>query len=493
MITIPQAGVWGWPWHGLATGGVIAGSGKTITQPPNANAWLIDIGLPAISLTSAETAQATANNYEWRNYALISGGRLYDTALPAESFIHVDADDKCWLVTLSYSYPASNTLRVTASIKRFGLFGHGAASAITKTVDIACEAIDPASYDIGIFDDRFHGLEDVWTNGSKAIVCIWLTNRDDTEIMFSACEITLTGAGGTNGAGLSLSGSEVRGLSDLNERDSDNGNYGDYVCYAGNPTSGGSDGWPPLTDYIQRGTYAKYAYYNSSGGACVARLRLTISIDSSVISCLAPTTDFPCWLDPASNLTVTFTETTVEQVGIKGIYLLENDTVIDKLEYSEVIHYYRYYQYPSSYYCATEQAEAIGAAVTAWFATRPATTVISRDYAGGSLDSKYTAPDNILDFESESAAALLSAWRTRSNGFAATMDLSGGEKLGVSHINAKSMALYHPTATVKEWGTIRTPLGNKTYSNTAIALPIVFAWQRKTGDFAFSTSPICYV
>ena len=243
---------WGWPWHGLCEGGVIGTSGKTITQPWGGNAWLIDKGLPALDMSPELIASEAAEGREWRNYGLISGGQVNGTWLPRRmsggapvepnSFVHVDEDGINWLVTVLGTFPATNTVRLNLSIVRFGHFeqGVGEQSPITKTVDISCENIQP-TYSAS----REVKLQDVWTNGSKALLCVFYLWADQS-LVFSAIEMVLTGTGGATGSGLVVDATEVKGQSQLTP---DEGNQTGTLGSSGGIMSG-ITGAPGTDNYV---------------------------------------------------------------------------------------------------------------------------------------------------------------------------------------------------------------------------------------------------
>ena len=484
MIEGPMTGIWGWPWHGLATGGAIPPSGKTITQPPHCHSWLIDIGLPAIALTSAEDANATANDYEWRNYALISAGQIYDTALPAESFIHVDSDDKCWLVSLAYSVPSANTLRITATIKRFGLFGYGELGTVTKTVDVACDHIEltkAAGNPIQNYDYRDITLHDVWTNGGKALIGIMLTfltlPSTETSDLFSVVEITISGAGGSTGSGLTLAGSEVIGQDALTFK-SDSGN----VAPPANPfcnglnwvASGTYQYYLPYSRTISA-TYAKEALYSDAGAAQALAFMYETSTgqttcedawqqDSATETCYI-------W---ATGQTVPTVEThlVAKITGFNKIAIVKNGIVTDHLTLT------------STYYMHEWYTLCDGAFSSGLFIDNDYITPTSI-YTGG-LSENFDVNDSL---DINAISELLTGWRN--DEINNTTTLNTLKVIGVQNIDAKSAAFYLDGST-RTYGQVATPLGNKTLSLTPTA-NIFFAWQRKTGDFAFSTSPICYV
>lgn len=248
---------WGWPWHGLITGGVIGDTGKSVTQPLHGYAWLIDMGLAAITRGSAEQAHDTANHFEWRNYALIPAGRIHDTALPENSFIHVDEANIPWLVELAFSFPSGNTLRVDYTIVRFGLFGTGVHTPVTGYQTVSCEdiALGTNADTLDEYTSRIPTLWDVNTNGKKCLIGVDLVAPHlgvNYCHMCALVEATLSGTGGDDGSDLSFALAEIQGHAELRNRTS----TGDIVN--GESTT----------------TWSRFAYYNADDVACSARMQI---------------------------------------------------------------------------------------------------------------------------------------------------------------------------------------------------------------------------
>jgi hypothetical protein len=510
IVSIPNPGVWGWPWHGLATGGVVAG--KSITQPPNGNAWLIDIGLPAISLTSAESSEATANGYDWRNYAMISGGRVYDTALPNNAFIHVDDSSKCWLITLTFSYPSSNTVGISASIKRFGLFGHGATSAITKTTTAACEHIElteALGNPVSTYSAREYKLSDVWTNGAKSLVGVHLSTvgYQAPSDLFSVLEITLSGSGGVDGSGLGISAAEVMGQPDLTLRHQSNGisdgideGTGIGLQWYGASGTGFGGGMDLLQERDVGWTFARVCYYSSGGVVKALRLRARETTDHWLTS--APGfTPGQCAGVFGNLCDVGDVYVTAEGFYSVEISILENSDVKDHLSAvssasltqrqmlnRQLTDHLGYLNGdPGAIYGETTDLCCQG-----YFYAY--TEYLQDDWEwSGSLAYFYDQADSET-ITIDDLSDLTAAWRREIYDTSSANIAIGSKYFGLQRIDAKAAAFYaSETSTgARTYGPISTPLGVKTYASTPSA-DIFFAWQRKTGDFSFSTSPICYV
>ena len=471
---------WGWPWHGLCVGATV--SGHTVNQPDHGSAWLLDLGLPAVTLTAEETTEAATMGYTWLNYAMISGGYLYDTWLGADTFVHVDDAGECWLVSLSYGVPGTNTLRVTADVVRFGVFGQGLATPFSMSVDVACAHIELSTATgnpVNNYDRRVIALEDVWTNGARALVGVVLQSGSGASTendLFSVVEISLSGEG--NGAGLTLTGVEVLGQSALTRKFSDNGIndginvgagmgaqwYGDFI--------GGGDSL--IQGYFVGGQWARAAHFDSNGNPQAYILRVIVQEDH--------------WITGTSGVTCvdcgysTF-QTCEADVSAAGIYaarleLLRGATVVDHLS-ATVTRSGTQHQYNNqcaAVFTATGYCADDGPA--AW---------------SGSLAAHFDAAD-APSFGHAAVSSLIAAWRAYDPHQADANVLIGAVRLGLQRIDAKAAALYKTAGTpgARTYGTIATPLGNKTYSGSASS-NLYFAWQRMTGAFSFSTSPICYV
>jgi len=268
---------WGWPWHGIIKAGMVGSTGQAHTQPldyiGNGNnvSWLIDYGMPAITLTADESAYYAGLNMEWRTYALIAGGYAYGTYIGDETYIHIDEAGDAWRVALAYSFPATNTLRLTITLQRFGwlrLDGEYTSPApVTKIVDVACawihldDPIYPGGGGEGNYLSRSAKLQDVHTNGSKAMVGVLLRKNpgygfDFADDLFSCVELTFSGAGGESGVSLYPSASELIPYTSLRELDS----------------SGGYD----------INTWARYAFYAQDGTAKAVRLKVDATGSSTM-------------------------------------------------------------------------------------------------------------------------------------------------------------------------------------------------------------------
>lgn len=513
---------WGWPWHGLCEGGVIGSSGKTIPQPLWGNAWLIDKGLPEVDITPAEIVSEALAGREWRNYALIAGGQVNGTWLPrrlvfgyyeSNAYIHIDADGIPWMVTLSATFPGSNVTRISLAIVRFGHFelGVGEQAAITKTIDVTCEAVELTNPLGGPFAYRDIVLHDVWTNGAKALTCVWMKTdlTYDYREVFSCIEIEITGSGGADGSLLSVGASEVKGQGVLSSIVDNAGTSvsvmsGSYVegynfvpdgmgCYiwgSGSPMEvkweglqGFVNGYPLTVGYLYERTSCRFCCYGSDGGVIAYRLRSSIEIDNWVtgFSDTGKLGDKTCIPGGPCNLG---REISVSVAGhrLEGYYLLQNDAVIDRIEHE------------TNYVGTQAQGRGTYASnpcdLNQYWVTYPDPYHETGKSWNGSLSASIPTAASWPYSGGYPAYNMFPAWRIgseTSSGGIVTLD-DGITKLGI--FRSMNVAGFFMLDSVREYGIIATPLGNKATSETGA---LYFAWQRKTGDFAFSANPICYV
>lgn len=425
-----------WPWHGLATSGVIALPVGTYTMdeaPGNGNAWLLDSGLADMDLST----EAAAEGKQWLNYSFVSGRSFRDTRLDANQYIYIDSARKCWLVELTFSI-SGNDVEITASIKRLG----SSDTPVTLVETVACENIALLVADGNPYNDYIYrdcSLADVWTNGAKALVSVDLHASGNLDSMFSVIEITLSGLGGEDGSGIEMAATEVIGQSGttLGTTEFSSGTWTGYD-YSG---------------YVADTTMARRAYYNSAGTACAQRLRYYRLIEPS---------------------------TGISYIDLDAAYLLENDTVIDYFE-----------------------------SLWMWDSDDPPLPA-DRDYGleitfSGGLAGSLTPDSRPSGFgptptfiANRNCYLFLDAFnRTHISSYAggneATIDTGDGNvTAGLQHIDAKSLALYIRDGSSRDYPIVVTPTGAVT-GVTGVSGDIYFAWNRKTGSTAISSSPICYV
>jgi hypothetical protein len=535
--------VWGWPWHGLCTSGVIdlgGGLTKTITTPAHGSAWLIDRALPAIERSPERLLADAALGHEWRNYGMVSGGSVHGTPIGENKFIHVDAAGERWLIGLTFSFQDSalQKVRVTLSIVRFGLFDGGVETPITVDVDVQCTYYTYASYGY-VYTNSAGVLEDVWTNGSRFLVGI-ARQRSGAATprihdLYSVIEFTVSGIGGADGSGLvfdavevmsdtqlSAGSAEVTGLgvvTGLGTSLTQDSHVVYYDCVVGAPV-GVSQEWfysvKPVpafelwmassfdNNYNYSQVYARYAYYDSGGTPRAARLGVgyhkKVVYDSGSQGGVTGALQFWCGPTGSGDHTNTIrADATMTVSGSHqwGIFILENETPIDSLECRQTFQRVQdsILIVPSYAGIPTAVSEPGFGSSRTGILDKVAETSSAITWEGSlaSLLSLGPPPASFGPFDTPlNVAALAAAWRDPTPSvIGAEADVKGGALLGLQRIDGKSAAFYKPGAD-RIYGTILTPLGTKTAPMTP-AGNLYFAWQRKTNEFAFAVNPICWV
>ena len=499
---------WGWPYHGLCEGGAIGSSGQTIPQPDTGHTWLIDRNLPALDISPAEIAAEALEGREWLNYALISGGSIYGTALPTvmvggsvthNSYIHIDSDGAAWLITLTCSYPSTNVVRVTADIVRFGLFDEtvGEMTPIQKQVDVSCVMTELAgnAETISGYYYRNGRLHDVHTNGSKALVCIEMVQGSGDIDVTSAIEVTFSGAGGTDGGGLVMAGVEQKTQHELTVygnvphiyantvntgvfRGYTSTSTGNLVCtdelqYALN-NSTIPVVWPWETGYnypVDGGTtktVCRYCLYDAGGNVVAARFREKHVWVGAVHVTSAPTIDNPLYsrlcgtpysfLNYSMSLVTTYT---------RSYAVLHNDSVVDEIG-QDILH------------SATVDV-AVGLPPPGSINYYPAYSK-TRTWRG-SITSGF--PDiDLIPLNS-----LIYAWSSLPYAASADEPIDGSITVGIYRVGY-AHSFYLLSGSTRTYGTVGTPFGNQSTAQTGA---FYYSGHRKTGAVAFSANPICYV
>lgn len=252
--TLADVRLFGWPYHGLHANGKISlhgGGEREMAAPSHGSAWLYDLGIPLTERTEGEAAVDASRGHQWLNYAFISGGVVYGVKLGDNQFVHVDGDNKRWLITITASAPqiSEQKVRLEFGIKLFGVLRENPQEkSSTRTIDVQCTKINQSSLGSTFYDRTQGALEDVWTNGSKALYGIYRANGEPanpsaTRDMYSLLEIVITGAGGENGVGLSISATEIRKNTELSYASSASGVLFDPVVAGTHPMSPESIPW----------------------------------------------------------------------------------------------------------------------------------------------------------------------------------------------------------------------------------------------------------
>lgn len=433
--------VWGWPWRGLGTDYEITGYDGTAFR--DGQSWLIDLGLPAISLTADETAEASAEGYTWQNYTHVSGGYVYGKNLQVsnsrkDSYIHIDEDGAAWLVRVAVTFPGGDVVDITLTLKPFGFFGAGEASADTYDIeDIACEEITPTGYDVDHWT-----IEDVWKNGEKAILSLFGVDSG-RKYIHSLIEITITGGTAT----INPEAAEIMGGEDTTHT------AAPYeLLHCGGPSGGNACNY---TDRTSESWLARFAYYKSDGSAALLRLHKSSS---------QMHTGSPC----------AGTSGPVDYEDILVTELLENSTQVLLIVREERTATFDVYcQNPSAGWTA-DFTGFIADNIDMTSATMSLTSQSDQDICEiGATDFDYT-PDGI-------------SLRTYT-------DSGDVHRFGFVRGISNAYALYYiPPVGAVVYSQVITPTGLKAWPAACTSGTLHHAWNRKTGDTAFAADPICYV
>jgi hypothetical protein len=163
--------------------------------------------------------------------------------------------------------------------------------------------------------------------------------------------------------------------------------------------------------------------------------------------------------------------------------LLQNETVVDKVEHLTTARGVQqfYYGNDPTYELYPPDTETPWCSTTRFTHT---TYVVTGRHWNGEIVASL---DPLISIDP--STGLFSMWQMLNrinSGFIYFDD--GTTKYGIHRTD--NIAAFFLLDTARTYGTVATPLGNKTTTETG---GLYFAWQRKTGDFAFSPNPICYV
>lgn len=373
-------GLWGWPYHGLCSGGSIAlpgGGSRTMVQPAHGAAWLYDLGLPPIVRTPDELAADAALGHQWLNYAFISGGVVYGVQLSNRQFIHVDEAGVRWLLTVNFSVPeiSLQRVRLLITIERFGVLRQNGAgtSILIQQIDVQCTHIAKSGFASATYVATDVRIEDVWTNGSRVLLGVYRTSSVDEgpgglADMYSLIEATISGTGGSDGGDLEIDAVEIRSDAQLTFAAQASNLYSPWVpgslpetigvCgILGNGTlrtpsqftgvawadwkivlpgvSGGSN-----HDREDLVSFAQGAHYDASGVAHVYRLQTGYRQKWTYVSSSNSVSGFYC-SDPDApgtgiENTAMDSQTTSVALDIEyGLTLLRDDTEIDSVKFTQ--------------------------------------------------------------------------------------------------------------------------------------------------------------
>lgn len=528
--------VWGWPYHGVCEGGMITLPNATthaMTQPANELTWLIDMGLPAIERSPTELLADADNGFEWRNYALMSGGVVYGKQLnPAHAlgtFIHVDEVGSSWAITWTSFDPAVAPYKKSTlhfEIARFGellVDGEVRPKIYVSVTSNHYSTLRAATYihsQLYVYPASVYvELEDVWTNGTSALFGFY-NAVGAVKDMASLLEISISGDGGVDGSGLVFSGAEIRTMAQMPQIEEvvppslkhrilmvpgyvrvcgpqdDPGNYSCWYEESGMQTyeqALGSGGMSSRDGEYYGESFARFAYYKPDGSAVVAKLKIGSkgewTINSLTLS-LSGTDYYPAGGTPELNAHAIYSGSASGWTRT-GIYLCEDNVIVDSFSYFQ--------NFSEIRTCDVSYAYDPGGVVY---------TTNAPLFDAGSWEGDTTTglplPTNMNSqgmVSLSAGVAIMDGWRkfrddsggiTRSASGIDSVTFGAGITLGVQRIAERAAGLFRVDGGVRSYGAIMSP-----YSATAAGITstvnIHLTGNRKTGEIATSVNPICYV
>ena len=237
-------------------------------------------GITAVTRTTEEQAIDTANNFNWKNYALVAGTKLHGQDLPDNWIIYIDGNGVPWL--LDYEIYAYNGWHVRVTLRSlFGRFSVEPYPAINREVaDYADQLIygyqPGAVYNGPCCTERN-------SNGSVVLAHMYTYSWDSQSYIYKSgtrgklvavFKITISGNGSTGretlGDGISASVITYKSEQDCNSSQAnvvvgqhrdDNIDWTTYDTYSprlivSNETIQSPSASPPCTDDIDETTYA---------------------------------------------------------------------------------------------------------------------------------------------------------------------------------------------------------------------------------------------
>lgn len=133
-----RTGIFGTPYHGTVQSGLITlpnATTRTYTQPEGvypdvagATHLLRKPGQPAVTRTPEQEAADLAAGREWRNVAMLSGGRQQLYGQNLQGWIYIDPDGGRWLIQFvtdieTVIFAIGTPLSIQMRVSRFGVFG----------------------------------------------------------------------------------------------------------------------------------------------------------------------------------------------------------------------------------------------------------------------------------------------------------------------------------------------------------------------------------
>lgn len=217
--------LFGTPWHGPVQDGTLTlpnESTMTYPQPSDqatrnagdeeecdyydaavaGTSHLIAIpGLPAVARTTEEAAADAAAGRQWKNRALLSGGRMQLYGHPLTGWIYVDPAGDRWLVTCPdfWPYPhlpvhaGESALETTVRLTRFGILPLGGDLPDPETYDYEV-SLAAGWVTLPLGTPALHRTVDAITRtGNKAVIGLHVgAGHPD---LHGALEVTISGAG----------------------------------------------------------------------------------------------------------------------------------------------------------------------------------------------------------------------------------------------------------------------------------------------------------
>ncbi len=190
-----RIGIFGNPFHGTVQGGTLTlPNSTTRTYPQPNDAWPDQAGathrvkrpgIAAVSRTTEQLEADVAAGRQWRNEAMLSGGKQQLYGVDLEGWVYFDPDGVRWLVTIdadlaNNAFNFSESLAFDLKLTRFGEFGP-AATPVNYSLSLTDWGQQgyPALQGFRLEDGSFETVtaahllvEAIQPNGSKAALCI---------------------------------------------------------------------------------------------------------------------------------------------------------------------------------------------------------------------------------------------------------------------------------------------------------------------------------
>ncbi len=189
-----RLGIMGTPYHGLVQGGELTLPNDDVKEYPQPVTTWPDLagathllrrpGMPAVSRTTEQEAADTANGYQWRNVAMLSGGLQQLYGKDVDGWIYIDPDGVRWRISFTTSLQSitvtfGTPLILQSRVTRFGEFG-GTPQTFLTTLTLtdwgqngypALPAFANGGPATNVTSAGFN-LEAITTNGARAAICV---------------------------------------------------------------------------------------------------------------------------------------------------------------------------------------------------------------------------------------------------------------------------------------------------------------------------------